>query len=92
METIENELLDHVAEAIEEARCPHRRGPYGLFDYTSRGHPKPFHVRDFRDPNSDSWGVQVAAFESRVEAEILLDQLTGRHIAQAAITAIRAFG
>ena len=85
----DDETLDRVAAAIEAARCPGREGPYGLYDYSSYGFEMPHRVRDFRDPNSKTWGDVVARFARAEEAEALFDTLTRRHIANAAINALR---
>lgn len=83
-----NEDLDRVGAAIEAAQCPGREGPYGLYDYTSYGDPVPFHVRDWRDPKSTTWGCAVFKSVDRAEATSQYELLTRRHIAQAAIAAI----
>ena len=82
--------LERVATAIEQAQCPNREGPYGLYDYTSYGHPKPHHVRDFRDPRSATWGHAVLMTTDREEAEATYRKLTREHIARAAIDAVLA--
>ena len=81
------ETLDRVAAAIEQARCPGREGPYGLYDYTKYGVAEPHRVRDFRDPGSPRWGDVVACFDDPKAAETLFQTLTRRHIARAAIAA-----
>lgn len=88
MTAIDNAMLDRVADAIEQARCPGRQGPYGLFDYTSYGDPVPHHVRDFRDPESKLYGSCVGAFADRQIAVELFETLTRHHIALAAIEAM----
>lgn len=82
--------LDRVADAIEAAKCPGREGPFGLYDYSSYGWPNPHHVRDFRDPRSDSYGSCVAALTDPEIADRLYKTLTRRHIAEAAIAAMNA--
>lgn len=86
----DRETLARVADAIEQAQCPNREGPYGLYDYTSYGHPKPHHVRDFRDPKSETWGHAVLTTTDREEAEATYKRLTREHVAKAAIAALRA--
>lgn len=81
------EKLDAVAAAIEAAGCPDREGPFGLFDYTEYGDPRPHHVRDFRDPRSPSWGKAVHVGEDREEARCIYEEMTRRHVAEAALAA-----
>ncbi len=80
-------MLELVGEAIEQALCPDREGPYGLYDYTNYGHPKPHHVRDFRDPRSTAYGDSVLMTTDREEAEVVYARLKREHVAQAAIAA-----
>jgi hypothetical protein len=87
-----DEHLDRVAAAIEAAMCPHREGPFGLYDYAySNPNPpaQPHHVRDFRDPRSEDWGRTVFKSASPDEARAEYDARTRRHIAQAALDAHR---
>lgn len=91
---IPSAVLDEVAFAIERARCPGREGPYGGYDY---GHNTDFYgpepdggryvVRDFRDFRSPDWGKWVHQTACEEEHDQALLRLTGRHIAEAAITA-----
>lgn len=76
---------DEIADAIEQACHPDREGPYGLYDYTSHGWPKPHRVRDFRDMRSPSWGQDVLASDSREEAKAEFDRLTRLHPARAVL-------
>lgn len=80
-------MLDAVADAMEAATCPDREGPFGLFDYTDYGDPRPHHVRDFRDPRSDTWGRPVHVGSDREEARRIYDEMTRRHVAAAAVAA-----
>ncbi len=89
-------VLDRIAAAIEAARCPHREGPFGGYDY---GHNPAFYgpepeggryvVRDFRDPHSPDWGKWVHQTGDRAEHELVLERMTQRHIARAAYDAAR---
>ena len=81
------EALDAVAEAMEKASVPHREGPFGLYDYTDYGDPVPHHVRDFRDMRSATWGMAVHRGTDPVEARRIYDELTRRHVADAAVRA-----
>lgn len=90
MSEFPDEHLDRVYAAIREAECPNREGPYGLYDYTyANENPpaEPYRVRDWRDPRSDGWGRTVFSSEYREAAKAKYDQLTGRHIARAALEA-----
>lgn len=92
--SIPDAVLDQVAFAIEQARCPGREGPYGGYDY---GYNEAFYgpapeggryvVRDFRNPRLPTWGKWVHQTPDRDEHEQAYLRLTGRHIAQAAIEA-----
>lgn len=86
-------LIARVADAIEQARCPHREGPFGGYDY---GHPDDqpvkggrYVVRDFRDPSSPDWGKWLHQTDDREDHERVFEQMTREHIARAAIAAIR---
>lgn len=84
--------LDQVAAAIEAAECPGREGPFGQYDYSyANPNPpaEPYHVRDFRDPRSETWGRTVFKSAIREEATAMFETLTRRHIARAALTAHR---
>ncbi|MGA0595654.1 hypothetical protein [Enterovirga sp. CN4-39] len=74
---------EEIAKAIEEAMCPDREGPYGLYDYSSYGDRAPHHVRDFRDPSSPTWGHSIFISESRKEARAEYERLTRLHPARA---------
>lgn len=90
MSSWSDEHLDRVYAAIQEAECPHREGPYGLYDYTYANPlppAEPHHVRDFRDPRSETWGRTVFKSADRDAARRMYDALTGRHIARAALEA-----
>ena len=87
---ITDELLERVGRAIEAARCPNREGPYGGYDYSSYGNPTPYHVRDFRDPKSDTWGRTVFRSNDRDAMHREYERLTRAHIALAAIQAIQS--
>lgn len=81
-------MIERVADAIEMARCPDREGPYGLYDYSSYQWVKPYHVRDFRDPASATYGDCVFRSQYRASAEAEYTRLTRAHIALAAIEAM----
>lgn len=92
---MDEQALERVYEAIEQARCPDREGPYGLYDYSiglykDAGLEKPHHVRDFRDPKSDSWGRTIFRSADPEEARAEFERLTRSHIARAAVDAIIA--
>lgn len=82
-------IIDAVAIAIEKASVPHREGPFGLFDYTGYGDPVPHHVRDFREVGSATWGKAVHRGTDAVEARRVYDELTRRHVADAAVRALK---
>jgi hypothetical protein len=90
MTTYSDEVLDRVAAAIYAAGCPDREGPFGLYNY-AYANPlppaEPYHVRDFRDPRSETYGRTVFKSADRDEAARMFDLLTGRHIAIAALAA-----
>lgn len=92
MTEIKDEDAIAVAEAITKAQnLPWGEGPYGLYDYRGYGATeKPFHVRDFRDPASETWGHRVARFDTHEEALAEYERLTRIHIGRAAIEAYRA--
>lgn len=90
MSKIAHQVLDAVGFAIDAARCPSGEGPYGLFDYTSYGWPKPHRVRDFRDTKSKSYGADVFVSDDRDEARAEFERLRRHHLAQAAIDAYHA--
>lgn len=80
-----DDAVVRVAQAIEKALCSGRGGPYGLYDYTSYGDPKPHHVRDFRDMSSDTYGSCVLRTDDKELARQTYDRLTREHPARAAI-------
>lgn len=85
------EFLDKIAEAIEEARCPGREGPYGLYDYSKyEGNEDPYCVRDFRDTRNDTYGKVVFRTNDPDKARAVYDKMTRQHIALAAIRAMSA--
>lgn len=84
-------VVERMAEAIEAARCPHREGPFGGYDY---GYPdnKPieggrFVIRDFRDPNSPDWGKWLHQTDDKDEHETMFTRMTQHHVAKAALDA-----
>lgn len=88
-----DERFQRVGEAIEAAGNPGREGPYGLYDYSAWNHPRPHHVRDFRDPASATHGDCVFQSADRDEAVAAFERLTRDHVARAAVAAmIRSFG
>jgi len=80
-------LVEAVADAIERAQCKGREGPYGGYDYSSYGWPQPYRVRDFRDPNSATWGETVFQSDDPNECDREFERLTRQHIARSAIQA-----
>lgn len=89
--------FDAIGDAIKAAECPNRQAPYGGFDYgynTDFYGPEPeggrYVIRDFRDPSSESWGRWVHQTPDNDEHEEMFERLTRRHIAQAAVLAVRA--
>jgi hypothetical protein len=93
-DTLHNELVEKVGQAIEAARCNGREGPFGGYDY---GHDTDFYgpapeggryvIRDFRDPGSPDWGKWLHQTNDREEHEKLFAKMTRDHIARAAIEA-----
>jgi hypothetical protein len=82
-------MLERVAQAIEEAQCRHREGPFGLYDYSSYGDPIPHHVRDFRQLGSPTYGHCVFRSDDREAAQSEYDRLTRDYVARSAIEAMR---
>lgn len=87
-------LVGRVADAIEAAKCPHREGPFGGYDY---GHNEAFYgpapeggryvIRDFRDPQKN-WGKFLHLTNDNAAHEAMFAKMTREHIAQAAIAAL----
>jgi hypothetical protein len=90
--------LDQAIAAGEEARCPHREGPYGGYDY---GHNTDFYgpepkagryvVRDFRDPASPDWGKWVHQTHDKDEHDRVFRRMTDEHILRSIIGALLAY-
>lgn len=72
-----------VAGAITAAEQPGHEGPFGLFNYTSRGDPVPHHVRDFR-MRAEEYGSCLHRTADQGEARQLYDEATRLHVALAA--------
>jgi hypothetical protein len=88
MDTPTPQALAAIWEAIEAAGCPHREGPYGLYDYSNYPGTEPPHVvRDFRDPRSADWGKAVFRTSDAAAAKTEFTRLTHEHIAMAAYRA-----
>lgn len=88
---LSDDLIERTARAIEDARCPHREGPYGGYDYGHRGDPVEggrYIIRDFRDPCSDDWGRWVHQTDDQDLHDATLKRMTEHHIARAAIAII----
>ena len=83
-----DQRLKTVHAAIHDATHPDREGPYGLFDYGSYGAPVPHHVRDLRDPQSETYGDCVFRSVDRDAALTVYERLTQEHVAIAAMTAV----
>lgn len=81
------ELIEHLYGALERAWCKGREGPYGLYDYSDYGWATPHHVRDFRDPNSATWGECAFKSTDRGEAEAEYERLTREHLITSVIGA-----
>jgi hypothetical protein len=88
----QQEAIDRAINAAEKARCPHREGPFGGYDY---GHNNPLSVeggryviRDFRDPSSAGWGKWLHQTEDREEHDAIFKKMTDEHILRAAISAL----
>lgn len=91
-EDVSDETLDAVAEAIRVAECPHREGPFGLYDYSSYTgtHEGAHRVRDFRSYSDPAYGSSVHICDSSEEARRVYEEMTRRHIAAAAWDAVMA--
>lgn len=86
---IPEEWVEAAARAAEEARCPGREGPFGLYDYSGNsGSQPPYQVRDFRDPAAGDWGEVVFASHDLEEARARYEEATRRHIYGAALAAV----
>lgn len=89
----ETSMVERVADAIESARCPHREGPFGGYDYGYRNATPPkdgrYVIRDFRSPASPDWGKWIHQTDDVNEHDALLLKMTRHHIARAAIEAMR---
>lgn len=87
---VSDEVLDAIAMAIGIAECPHREGPFGLYDYSDseRGNEDAHHVRDFRSYSDPSYGRSVHVCDDPVEARRVYDEMTRRHVASAAWDAV----
>lgn len=78
------DALDKAIIAAEQARCPHREGPYGGYDYGHRNdEPVPggrHVVRDFRDPSSPDWGKWLHQTDDPLVHEKVFERMTAEHI------------
>lgn len=71
--------IERLAAKIVESGCPHREGPYGLYNYESYGRERPYTVRDFRDVRSPEYGREIFSSENRDEAAAIYERLTNEH-------------
>lgn len=86
-----NALIETMARAYDDASCPHREGPYGLYDYSKYPGKSPPHVvRDFRDLSSEKYGAFAASYEDRDSAEAEYKRLTKQHIYGSILSALEA--
>ena len=85
-----SDLIERAAAAYERASCPHRHGPYGLFDYTSYGSSVPHVVRDLRDMCSVDFNKVVFRSTCRDAAQAEYDRLNREHIFGAVVDAVLA--
>lgn len=88
--------VGRVAEAIENARCKGREGPFGGYDYGYNPEfygPPPeggrYVIRDFRDPASPDWGKWLHQTDDKDEHEALFEKMTREHYARAAIATLQ---
>lgn len=90
----DEDLMNRVGNAIEEANCPGREGPLGGYDYGD-GAPHSirygrYAIRDFRDPQRPSYGGVIFRTPDRELFEARLEKMRRDHIAQAAMAVISA--
>jgi hypothetical protein len=81
-------LIDRAAAAYDAARCQHREGPYGFYNYTSYGAPLPYVVRDFRNPADPNFGQHVVATTDEEQGRRAYEQLTREHIFGCVVDAV----
>jgi hypothetical protein len=96
-QAVQNDLLnpaalDRAAEAAEKARCPHREGPFGGYDY-GHNNPNPveggrYVIRDFRDPSSPDWGKWLHQTDDQTEHDLLFKRMTDEHILRAILASL----
>lgn len=83
----DNAVLDAIADAIEQAQCPDREGPYGGYDYSYPDGEEPekgrYVVREYRYID-ERYGRIVHQTHDKAEHDRVYKQLTRRHIARAA--------
>lgn len=82
---ISDEAVEAAARAIKDAMAL-REGPFGLYDYTSYGNPKPHVVRDFR-PSAEKYGAWLFQSTDRDEALREYTRLTDAYLGRAALEA-----
>jgi hypothetical protein len=82
------DLIERAAAAYERASCPHRQGPYGLFDYSSYGAPIPHVVRDLRERGGETFDKIVFRSTDRGLAQREFEHLTRMHVFGAVVDAI----
>lgn len=85
-------MIEAMGKAVETERGKPWHGPFGLFDYSPGTDGLGFHIRDFRDPNSKTWGRTISRFATYENAKEEYDRVTRAHFAEAALKALEGLG
>lgn len=98
-QAVQNQLLNDTAialaaKAADKARCPHREGPFGGYDY-GHNNPEPvqggrYVIRDFRDPSSSDWGKWLHQTDDQAEHDRIFKRMTDEHIIHAILASLFA--